>query len=434
LKSIKKLFLLLIIVGLVSAAAFYFRDTNPPQVTLTPGSGPLTDKTPLLLTLDDPSMGLKTLEVTLLQGSDRIPLLKRDFPAQTPTAEEELNLAGLKLQQGAFQVEVIATDQSPYHFGKGNTASALYTFNYDTRAPLISILSKAHNVNRGGSGLVIFSLNEEVSEAGVRFADRFFPAYLQDSGNYACLFAYPYDSKESDFVPRVVARDLAGNERQAGIYYHTNGKNFRQRQINISDNFLNQKIPEFEVLAPGISDPLETFLYVNREVRAANRAKLVELSQRTSPTPLWEGAFLRQPQAATRAQFADDRTYYYNGKEIDRTFHLGQDLASVAQAEIIAENSGEVIFAEYLGIYGQCVVIDHGLGLQSLYAHMSQLAVQPGDMVTRGQVIGRSGATGMAGGDHLHLGVIVSGVPVQPIEWWDASWLDNNIDSKLENR
>ncbi|MEA3545845.1 MAG: M23 family metallopeptidase, partial [Thermodesulfobacteriota bacterium] len=138
-----------------------------------------------------------------------------------------------------------------------------------------------------------------------------------------------------------------------------------------------------------------------------------------------------QPKAATLALFADYRTYYYNGKQIDKTVHLGHDLASVAQAELIAENGGEVIWAEYLGIYGLCVVIDHGLGLQSLYAHMSQLDVQVGDIVTRGQVIGRSGTTGLAGGDHLHLGIFVSGVAVQPIEWWDKSWLYNNIDSKL---
>jgi murein DD-endopeptidase MepM/ murein hydrolase activator NlpD len=135
---------------------------------------------------------------------------------------------------------------------------------------------------------------------------------------------------------------------------------------------------------------------------------------------------------SSRAGFADYRTYYYKGKEIDKQVHLGQDLASVAQAGIIAENNGEVVWAEYLGIYGLCVIIDHGLGLQSLYAHMSQLEVQPGDVVARGQIIGRSGATGMAGGDHLHLGLFVAGVPVQPIEWWDAHWLRDNIESKLK--
>ncbi|MCK5913509.1 MAG: M23 family metallopeptidase, partial [Desulfuromusa sp.] len=192
-----------------------------------------------------------------------------------------------------------------------------------------------------------------------------------------------------------------------------------------------QKTPEFETLAPEATTPLDIFLYVNREVRQQNRDRIAEFSSKTASMPLWEGNFLRQPQAASLARFADYRTYFYNGKEIDKQVHLGQDLASVAQAEIIAENGGEVLWAEYLGIYGLCVIVDHGLGLQSLYAHMSQLNVQPGDMVARGQVVGRSGATGMAGGDHLHLGIFISGIPVQPIEWWDSHWLQDNIDNKL---
>ncbi|WP_321369564.1 M23 family metallopeptidase [uncultured Desulfuromusa sp.] len=430
-KSIKKLFVLLVVIGLVAAGIFYFRDTKPPLLSLTPGNGPVSKNTKILLSLNDEGMGIKSVEVVVIQGSNQLPLLKRAFSPQTAVADLDLDLSALKLQEGELRIDVTSTDQSIYHFGKGNTINQQFTLTYDSRAPIISLLSKAHNFTKGGSGLATFSLNEKVVSAGVQFADYFFPAYQQESGNYACLFAYPYNVKESDFVPRIVARDLAGNERQLGMYYRANNKKFRQRKINISDKFLSQKAPEFETLAPDIENPLDVFLYINRQVRQQNREKIAELSTQTSPTPLWNGAFMRQPQAASLAQFADHRTYYYNGKEIDKQVHHGQDLASIAQTEIVAENAGEVLWADYMGIYGLCVLIDHGLGLQSLYAHMSQLNVTPGDILTRGQVIGRSGTTGMAGGDHLHLGVFVAGVPVQPIEWWDASWLRNNIDSKL---
>ncbi len=430
-KTLKKLFLLLIVVALIAAGVFYFRDTKAPQVSLTPGSGPISKTTKLLLSLNDAGMGIKNVQVVVIQGDNQFPLIKRDFQPQTKNNDLELDLSVLKLQEGALQIEVSTTDQSVYHLGKGNTARESFTLTYDTRPPIISVLSKAHNFTKGGSGLVTYSLNEEVEKTGVQFEGHFFPAYQQESGNYACLFAYPYYVKEKDFVPQVIARDLAGNERPAGIYYRANNKKFRQRRINISDNFLAQKTPEFEGLVAGVSEPLDIFLYVNREIRKENRAKMAELSRQTAATPLWQGNFRRQPKAATLALFADYRTYYYKGKQIDKTVHLGHDLASVAQDELIAENFGEVIWAEYLGIYGLCVVVDHGLGLQSLYAHMSQLEVQVGDRVDRGQVIGRSGTTGLAGGDHLHLGVFVSGVAVQPIEWWDKHWLQNNIDSKL---
>ncbi len=432
-KTLKKLFFLLIVVSLVAAVAFYFRDTTAPLLSLTPGSGPITKSTKILLSLEDSGMGIKNVQVVVVQGSERSPLLKRDFPPDTKQVDLELDLSVLKLQEGDLQIEISAIDQSIYHLGEGNSNQQVFSLTYDSKAPIISLLSRHHNFTKGGSGLVMFALNEEVETVGVKFANYFFPAYEQDSGDYACLVVYPYDIKDSDFVPRVFARDLAGNERQLGIYYRAKNVKFRQRTININDKFLEQKLPELEDLAPNIANSLDVFLYVNREVRQQNREQIVEFGKETSSTPLWDGAFMRQPRAASLAQFADYRTYYYKGKQIDKQVHWGHDLASVARAEIVAENSGDVVWAEYLGIYGLCVVVDHGLGLQTLYAHMSQLDVEAGDQVQRGQVVGRSGATGMAGGDHLHFGVFVAGIPVQPLEWWDASWLNNNIDNKLSS-
>ncbi len=431
-KSLKKFFLLLLLGGLIAGAVFYLRDTEGPLLVLTPAQGPVSAKTPLLLDLKDDGMGLKTLQVTVIQEGRRLPLLNQTFPPQTGQSQLELNLAPLKIKDGAIQVEVLVGDQAIYHLGKGNVSQQLFNLTYDTRPPIISTLSKAHNLTKGGSGLVIYRLNEAVEQTGVQIGDLFFPAFQQGSGDYVSLFAYPYNMPESEFVPRILAIDLAGNERQAGFYYRANNKKFRQRKINLSKSFLQQKTPEFEPLVPQVGEPIDTFLYVNRQIRQQNRDKMVELASKTANTPLWLGRFLRMPRASELAYFADHRSYYYEGKKVDEAVHLGYDLASVALAEVPAANDGEVVWADFLGIYGLCVVIDHGLGLQTLYAHMSQLDVAPGEMVVKGQNLGRSGATGMAGGDHLHYGVFVSGVAVQPLEWWDASWLENNISSKLK--
>ena len=431
-KPFKKLLLVLLLVGLVAGGIFYFRDTVPPVISLTPGDGPISAKVVLNLNLSDEMTGLKEMAVTVVQGDRRVTLASQTFPPETANYQLELSLDGKKIKDGPFQIEITAVDQSVYHLGKGNNSQQTFELTYDTRAPIISILSKAHNFTRGGSGLVLYQLSEEVSKHGVIVGDRFFPGYKQDSGEFASLLAFPFDLEESKFVPRVIAVDLAGNERQAGIYYHTKNKVFRKRKINLSDNFLQQKTPEFEALVPEVVEPIDIFLYVNGEVRKQNREKMVELSKQSSPTPLWEGAFLQQPNSSVLALFADYRDYYYKDKKIDKAVHLGYDLASVARAEIPAANSGEVLFADYLGIYGQCVVIDHGLGLQTLYAHMSQLDVQPGEQVIKGQILGRSGATGMAGGDHLHFGTFVAGLPVEPKEWWDSHWLKDNINNKLD--
>ncbi|WP_239027828.1 M23 family metallopeptidase [Geomonas subterranea] len=97
-----------------------------------------------------------------------------------------------------------------------------------------------------------------------------------------------------------------------------------------------------------------------------------------------------------------------------------------------AANRGRVVWADDLGIYGQCVIIDHGLGLQTLYGHLSRIAVKEGEEVRKGDIIGDTGDTGLAGGDHLHFGVMISGQEVNPIEWWDPTWIRNNVTGKLE--
>ena len=69
---------------------------------------------------------------------------------------------------------------------------------------------------------------------------------------------------------------------------------------------------------------------------------------------------------------------------------------------------------------------------QTLYGHLSRIAVKVGDSIEKGQIIGNTGSTGMVFGDHLHFGVVVAGQEVSPVEWWDPSWLKNNITGKLE--
>lgn len=428
-----KLLLLLILLGALGAGAFhYFRDTTAPDIVASAESGPISARRALSARLTDPGAGLKSLRVSLLQGERTVEVVSRDFPPGTTTAEETINLAGANLQEGPFQVRITAVDQSPFRFGKGNASEKILSFEYDNRPPGVSILSTAHNINQGGAGLVVYTVSEAVEKTGISVGGLFFPGYRQASGTYVCLFAFPYDMNPATFVPKVLAVDPAGNERLAGIYYHLNPKPFPTDRIEVSQRFLENKIvPDFQHYYPEITDPLELFLKVNREMREQNTLAIFEFARQTAERPLWAGVFLRQPNAAVPGYYAQARTYYHAGRIIDRQTHLGIDLASTAQAPVPAANAGKVIFADELGIYGECVVIDHGLGLQTLYAHLSQMTVQPGETVSKGQIIGRTGATGMAGGDHLHLSVLIAGHQVNPLEWWDPNWLKNNISDKL---
>lgn len=177
---------------------------------------------------------------------------------------------------------------------------------------------------------------------------------------------------------------------------------------------------------------VDTFLKVNRDVRRENYEQIIRVTGSPANKKLWEGRFLRLPKSAPRAQFAERRTYRYKGKDIDKQVHMGIDLASIRQSPVPAANSGKIVFAGSLGIYGNTTIIDHGLGLFSLYAHLSSFARDQGEAVTQGDIIGRTGSSGMAGGDHLHFSMLVHNTFVNPIEWWDAEWIKNNISGKLE--
>ena len=111
---------------------------------------------------------------------------------------------------------------------------------------------------------------------------------------------------------------------------------------------------------------------------------------------------------------------------------MGIDLASINQAPVPAANTGKIVFVENLGIYGGTIVMDHGFGLFSMYSHLSHMDVTVGQDVEKGAIIGKTGRTGLAGGDHLHFSMLVHHTFVNPLEWWDAQWIQNNIDDKLQ--
>jgi len=209
-----------------------------------------------------------------------------------------------------------------------------------------------------------------------------------------------------------------------------------QLYAQLDDAFLGKVVPEILAATPDAPDNgslLQNYLWINRELRKKNNATIQALLAQTSPDLLWGGAvFHAFANTKAEAAFADFRTYVYQGREVDKQVHLGFDLASFANTPVVAANRGKVLFAAELGIYGNCVILDHGMGVQSLYGHLSSIAVKVGDIVEKGQELGRSGMTGLAGGDHLHFTMLVGGQMVNPIEWWDEHWIQDRILRKLK--
>jgi murein DD-endopeptidase MepM/ murein hydrolase activator NlpD len=231
-----------------------------------------------------------------------------------------------------------------------------------------------------------------------------------------------------------MAKDEAGNETSVNLPYLIMAKKFRSDKMMLSGSFLQQKMPEFQSLVPSLrgKSPVETFMYVNGLLRADNFKTIQEICGKTSPRQLWQGSFLRMKNAAPMAQYGDKRSYMYEGKVVGESTHLGVDLASTAHSPIEAANSGVVVYTGYLGIYGNVVIIDHGLGLFSLYAHLDAIQAKNGQEVKKGEAIGQSGTSGLAGGDHLHFSIIVGGQFVNPQEWWDPHWIADNVTKKMD--
>jgi len=272
-------------------------------------------------------------------------------------------------------------------------------------------------------------------ESGVQVGGYFFPSWpVKESApeTRLAIFAYPYNV-DPGIPARITARDDADNQSVSSFTYRVFPKKFHSDTINLTDEFMNRVVPPIMSQVSELDDQgglLKNFLLINGHLREVEARQLVAFSKKTASHFLWTQPFIELP-SKVEASFADYRTYRYNGQVVYHQTHLGFDLAGLQHMPIQAANDGVVVYAGFLGIYGNAVILDHGCGLQTLYGHMSSIDAKPGETVKRGQVIGRSGETGLAGGDHLHFTVLIDGIPVNPTEWWDPHWIHDRIQAKL---
>jgi murein DD-endopeptidase MepM/ murein hydrolase activator NlpD len=339
------------------------------------------------------------------------------------------------LEQGRATLHIIATNDSWGRFFRGGRADVSLDLPVRFAPPSIEVLTTQHYINQGGCDMVVFKVSSGTVDSGVQIGSYFFPSWpIKESmpQTRLAIFAYPYDLDPST-PARIVARDDADNQSAMSFTYRVFPKKFHSDTINLTDDFMNRVVPTIMSQTQDLDDQgslLKNFLFINGHLRQVEAQQLVEFSKKTAPRLLWTQPFIELP-SKVEASFADYRTYTYGGQVVDHQTHLGFDLAGLQHMPIQAANDGVVVYAGFFGIYGTAVILDHGCGLQTLYGHMSSINVKPGEAVKRGQVIGRSGETGLAGGDHLHFTVLLDGIPVNPTEWWDPHWIHDRIQAKL---
>lgn len=436
------LLLIVIVLGVSSYIFFTYFERIPPTADWHNFSNYLNTETLLKITASDKGQGLRRVEVTFSQGKKTYPIHAEDYTEMevTPlnkTFEISFNTKKLRIQDGEGILTIMVQDNSFWHFGEGNSTKLEFKITIDTKPPIIAILSTDHVVTKGGTEIAVYEASSDTFTTGVKVGEYFFPGYkgaFEDERKYISFFSYPYNLPVGEPL-FIIASDRAGNTVKKNLSILVKHKNYRKRTITLSDNFLKRKVPE--VLSSSNLEEsgnlLEDFLLVNKKLREEQDEKIKEIVKNSTPKLMWEGGFIQLKNAKVESQFADFRTYMYKGKLVDKKYHLGFDLASTKRHPIGASNSGVIVFTGNLGIYGNSVMIDHGFGISTLYAHMSSIDVNEGDKVEKGAIIGKTGDTGLAGGDHLHFGLFIHDTPVTPIEWWDSNWVKNRILRRLEN-
>jgi murein DD-endopeptidase MepM/ murein hydrolase activator NlpD len=435
------IFTLLLVAGVVALVILLEREK--PQIEVAGKLDLIGTQRQIDFAVMDTKSGLRHIDVLIRQGDTQKILYEQNFTRQSHfrsagpnRVEEHVNIDtnAFGLKDGAAEIVFTAQDFSYWNLMRGNIVQIVFPVTLDTQPPKVTRMDSPQYIKPGGAGLVIYQISEPVTRHGVMVNGYFHPGFPVPNKKelFGAIIGFPYDTEQIKDV-HVEAEDAAGNIGKAPFGMIFKKVNFKFDKITVPDSFLDLKIPEFSQYYPEMTgSPLDKYLYVNNKVRKANNQKIAEVCSKSTPEQLWHGRFERLPRSSTRAGYADHRTYFYNNQEVDKQVHLGIDLASTQRAKVEAANKGMVVFAEYLGIYGNTVILDHGLGVFSLYSHLSGIDVAVGDLVEKDGVLGNTGTTGMAGGDHLHFSMLVNGVLVNPIEWWDASWLELHILSYLK--
>jgi murein DD-endopeptidase MepM/ murein hydrolase activator NlpD len=452
---LRALVILILTAAIVAGGAYFVAGRGaPPEIVIDQPARVVGQNGMLEVVAGAPGARLTTLDVSIEQDGKATPLFTLDGPEAGSLVQVDEDHVRLTRPLGKKSVPqlhsgparlVVSASRSSFLDLRTLSSSASKDFEIDLEPPSVAVASTHHYINHGGTEMVVYRTTPSDSTSGVRVGDleyRGYPAAaagvpFADADLHFAFFSLQHDQDLKTTIA-LFARDEAGNESTAAFVDDVFPKPFRKSRIELDDRFLQRVVPEILAHSPELQidppengDYLTPFLRINGDLRRSNAERIIAITANTSSSRLWQGPFLQLGNSQVEAGFADHRTYLYGGKEVDQQVHLGFDLAVTANVPVLAANAGKVLFAEWLGIYGNCVIVDHGMGVASLYAHLSSIAAKVGDTVASGQALGRSGMTGLAGGDHLHFSMLISGRPVNPVEWWDAHWIQDRVDRKL---
>src|SRR5579864_5826174 len=433
---IKGLIVVAIILVVVVAPLFLFLTSSHSTLAFSSPPNAIGAATPVTVHISNPH-GVRWIVARIEQnGASKMLTESRQHPRRITFWRLHLPPQDFKFTAGKNQDPdlkegkarlVVETEANDF---RGSLDAASAEVEVILRPPAVAADGLQHYINQGGSELVSFTPSGSWNQAGVRVGNQTFRSFPKPGSatERFSLFVFSWDTPAAT-EPLVYVKNPAGTESTAHFWFKVFPKKFRARELPIDDQFLNKVVNQID--PSGSGDLLSRFLKINSEMRRENNATLANLRFKTEEKFLWTEAFLQLANSKVESEFADVRTYVYKGRRVDKQVHLGFDLAVSQHTPVVAANDGRVVWAAPLGIYGNCIVVDHGYSLQSIYGHLSEFAVKEGDMVKRGQAMGKTGSTGLAGGDHLHFSMQIDGVQVNPVEWWDEHWIKDHVRTRI---
>ena len=428
----RKVIVVVIAIAVLLLVALLLARSATPVLDLSPPITSLGQATPITVHVHDPN-GVRKFAAFVEQNGARYRVWESAQPSSVTESTWSFTV-GVKttpqLQNGKAKLILEATSNDLLR----KTGRLEREVTVMTQPPIVSVDSEQHYLYLGMADLATFNVSGAWTEAGVRVGDQTFRAWPMPGGKpgFFSLFAFAWNMPPNT-VPLVYASNGAGNDVSSPMVFQFPKKEqpkYTVHDLQVSDGFIQKVINELD--PNGSGDSVARFVKINNEMRRANNKVLSDLRLKTADKFLWSQPFMRQSHSQAEATFADVRNYMYQGKKIDQQVHLGYDLAVTQHVGVEASNNGRVVYAAPLGIYGNCIVVDHGYGLQTIYGHLSQINVHEGDMVKRGQVMGLSGQTGMAGGDHIHFAMQLDGIQIDPKEWWDPHWIQDHIAKRID--
>ncbi|RPH78554.1 MAG: hypothetical protein EHM88_15785, partial [Candidatus Rokuibacteriota bacterium] len=308
---------LLLLVAVVGALSYLgWRQTVPGVRVVAEVPRFLGHTTAFTVTLEAARGHLRRSEVRVVQGDKPLTVATvegaRTARVQLPVT---IDSAALGLKEGGATLEVRGGDDFWRPLGTKDTALLSRPVTVDLTPPRVEVLSSTRYVSPGGAVMIAFRA-ADAARIDVSVGPKVFPSFPYgppEKGARVALIALPYD-----FAPgtplAVTARDEAGNVATRTVPAEVKPRPFPRDTIAISEAFLQAKVPELLPQRPPSQSLIEGFLVINRDQRRQAEEEKLRIGAKTADRPLWEGAFVQPRNTKVFSNFAETRTYLYQGR------------------------------------------------------------------------------------------------------------------------